>query len=180
MCIQLSLHAFSYLCTEIATSVHILCISAQRQLYLCAFRCAISAQRQLYLRAFNYLYAVIAISARIQLSLHRDSYLWACLVISARIQLSLRRDSYLYMHFTISARIQLSLRRDSYLCAHFRYLCAEIAISVRIYTRLATSKNLFLPRVNSSSGKSSLKFIGPKVWSSIPDDIKFSTTFTFK
>ena len=47
-------------------------------------------------------------------------------------------------------------------------------------TRLATSKNLFLPRVNSSSGKCSLKFIGPKVWPSIPDDIKFSTTFTFK
>ena len=47
-------------------------------------------------------------------------------------------------------------------------------------TRLATSKNLFLPRVNSSSGKCSLKIIGPKVWSSIPDDIKFSTTFTFK
>ena len=47
-------------------------------------------------------------------------------------------------------------------------------------TRLATSKNLFLPRVNSSSGKCSLKFIGPKVWSSIPDDIKLSTSFTFK
>ena len=47
-------------------------------------------------------------------------------------------------------------------------------------TRLATSKNLCLPRVNSSSGICSLKFIGPKVWSSIPDDIKFSTTFTFK
>ena len=47
-------------------------------------------------------------------------------------------------------------------------------------TRLATSRNLFLPRVNSSSGKCSLKFIGPKVWSSIPDDIKLSTTFTFK
>ena len=55
-------------------------------------------------------------------------------------------------------------------------------------TRLATSKNLFLPRINpqenvllnSSSGKCSLKFIGPKVWSSIPDDIKFSTTFIFK
>ena len=30
-------------------------------------------------------------------------------------------------------------------------------------TRLATSKNLFLPRVDSSSGKCSLKFIGPKV-----------------
>jgi len=47
-------------------------------------------------------------------------------------------------------------------------------------TRLTTSKNLFLPRVNSSSGKCSLKFIGSKIWSSIPDDIKFSTTFTFK
>jgi len=47
-------------------------------------------------------------------------------------------------------------------------------------TRLATSKNLFLPRVNSSSGKCSLKFIGPKVCSSVPDDIKFSTTFTFQ
>ena len=46
-------------------------------------------------------------------------------------------------------------------------------------TRLVTSENLFLPRVNSSSGKCSLKFIGPKEWSSIPDDIKFSTTFTF-
>ena len=47
-------------------------------------------------------------------------------------------------------------------------------------TRLATSKNLLWPRVNSSSGKCSLKFIGPKVWSSKPDDIKFSTAFTFK
>ena len=47
-------------------------------------------------------------------------------------------------------------------------------------TRLTTSKNLFLPRVNSSSGECSLKFIGPKVWSSIPYNIKFSTTFTFK
>jgi len=41
-------------------------------------------------------------------------------------------------------------------------------------TRLATSKHLFLPRVNSSSGKFSLKFIGPKVHSSIPDDIKWN------
>jgi len=47
-------------------------------------------------------------------------------------------------------------------------------------TRLATSKNLFLPRVYSCPGKCSLTFAGLKVWSSIPDDIKFSTTFTFK
>jgi len=47
-------------------------------------------------------------------------------------------------------------------------------------TRLATSNNLFLTRVNSSSGKCSPTFVGPKVSSSIPNDIKFSTTFTFK
>jgi len=47
-------------------------------------------------------------------------------------------------------------------------------------TRLATSSNLFLPRVNSSSGKCSLTFVGPKVWSSIPNDIKYSTALTFK
>ena len=39
-------------------------------------------------------------------------------------------------------------------------------------TRLATFNNLFLPRVNSSSGKCSLTFVGPKVWSSMPNDIK--------
>jgi len=47
-------------------------------------------------------------------------------------------------------------------------------------TRLATSNNLFLPRVNSSSGTFSVIFVGPKVWSSIPNDIKSSTTFTLK
>jgi len=47
-------------------------------------------------------------------------------------------------------------------------------------TRLATSNNLILPRVNSSSGTCPLLHIGPKVWSSIPHDIKLSTTFTFK
>ena len=53
--------------------------------------------------------------------------------------------------------------------------------SIHYYsTRLATSNNLFLPRVNSSSGKCSLTFVSPQVWSSTPDDIKLSTAFTFK
>ena len=47
-------------------------------------------------------------------------------------------------------------------------------------TRPATSNNLYLPRVNSSSGKCSLTFVGPKVWSSIPKDSNSSTTFIFK
>ena len=46
--------------------------------------------------------------------------------------------------------------------------------------RLSTSNNLFLPRVKSSSGKYSLTFVGLKVWSSMPDDIKSATTYAFK
>jgi len=40
-------------------------------------------------------------------------------------------------------------------------------------TELATSKNLFLPRIKSSSRKFSLKFIGPKVCSSIQTILNF-------
>jgi len=47
-------------------------------------------------------------------------------------------------------------------------------------TRLATSRNVFLPSVKPPSGKCSLTFVGPKVWSSIPNDFKSSTAFTFK
>ena len=47
-------------------------------------------------------------------------------------------------------------------------------------TRLATSNSLFSLRVTYSSGKCSFTFVGPKVWSSIPNDIKPSTTFTFQ
>ena len=46
-------------------------------------------------------------------------------------------------------------------------------------TRLATFNNPFLPNVNSSSGKCSLTFVGSKVWSSIPNDSKSSTTFIY-
>ena len=42
-------------------------------------------------------------------------------------------------------------------------------------TRLATSKNLFLPRVNSSSGKRSLKFIGPEVCLQYQTILNFQT-----
>ena len=47
-------------------------------------------------------------------------------------------------------------------------------------TRLSTSHNLLSPRVNSSSWKCSLTFVGPNVRSPILDCIKFSATFTFK
>jgi len=47
-------------------------------------------------------------------------------------------------------------------------------------TKLSTSNNLFLLRVNSSSGKCSLIFVDPKVSSLISDFIKYSDTFAFK
>ena len=39
---------------------------------------------------------------------------------------------------------------------------------------------LLLPRANYTTGKCSLTFVGPKVWSSIPGDIESSITLTFK
>ena len=47
-------------------------------------------------------------------------------------------------------------------------------------TKLSISNNMFSPRVNSSSGKCSLTFVGPNVWSSTPDCMKSYATFTFK
>jgi len=47
-------------------------------------------------------------------------------------------------------------------------------------TGLATPKKFSLPKVNSSQGHCSLKFIGPKVWSETPDHIKFRSHFDFK
>ena len=47
-------------------------------------------------------------------------------------------------------------------------------------TRLSIFNNLFLPKVNSSSGKCSLTFVGLKVWSSIPNCVKSSATFAFR
>jgi len=47
-------------------------------------------------------------------------------------------------------------------------------------TRQSTSNNLSLPEVNSSYGKCSLVFVGPKVWLSVPVCVKPSVTFTFK
>jgi len=63
---------------------------------------------------------------------------------------------------------------------HFWWIFYSTQLNSLSLHKPTTSRNMFLPRVHSSSGKCSLKFIGPKVWSSIPDDIKFSTTFTFK
>jgi len=53
-------------------------------------------------------------------------------------------------------------------------------LGVLLDNKLSWKPHVQKVKTNSSSGKCSLIFIGPKIWSSIPDDIKFSTTFTFK
>jgi len=63
---------------------------------------------------------------------------------------------------------------------HFDYYFIPISSIHSHSTRLATPNNLFLPRVSVSSGKYSLTFVDLKVWYSKPNDIKNSTTFSFK
>ena len=47
-------------------------------------------------------------------------------------------------------------------------------------TRSTTNQNYSLPYVRTNIGVNSLSFSGPKVWNSIPIDIKQSTIFSFK
>ena len=76
----------------------------------------------------------------------------------------------------------LLLRRQTVnggLLDHFDNYFAEIA-SVRKYqTRLASLQNYYLPRMKTSLGQLSLKFIGPKIWSNIPENLKSSSPYTF-
>jgi len=76
----------------------------------------------------------------------------------------------------------LLLVRATYIC-----FCSSrtsrswwITQSMQHHRRGCNTSNLVLPGVNSSLGKCSLTFVGPKLWSSIPDCVKSSATFTFK
>jgi len=69
---------------------------------------------------------------------------------------------------------------NNQLPSHFNHYFKSIQTVHKYPTRLACSKNFFLPRVNSSQGQCSLKFSGPKVWSEIPDHIKFQSHFHYK
>jgi len=64
--------------------------------------------------------------------------------------------------------------------SHFNQYFKSIQTVDNYPIRFATSKNIFLPRVDSPQGQCSLKFIGPKLWSEIPDHIKFQSRFDFK
>jgi len=62
---------------------------------------------------------------------------------------------------------------------HFDNYFAEIASVHKYQTRLASLQNYYLPRMKTSLGQLSLKYIGPKIWSNIPENLKSSSPYWF-
>jgi len=56
---------------------------------------------------------------------------------------------------------------------------AEIALVHKYQTRLGSLQKYYLPRMKTSLGQLSLKYIGPKLWSDIPDKLKSSSPYSF-
>jgi len=62
---------------------------------------------------------------------------------------------------------------------HFDNYFAEIASVHKYQTRLPSLKKYYLPGMKSSLGQLSLKYIGLKVWSNIPENLKSSSPYSF-
>ena len=82
--------------------------------------------------------------------------------------------------FKMSAGKFMHSYENNQLPSYFNQYFKSILTVHKYATRLACSNNFFLPRVKVSQGQCSLKFIGPKVWSEIPDHIKFRSYFDLK
>jgi len=62
---------------------------------------------------------------------------------------------------------------------HFDNYSAENASVHKYQTRLASLQNYYLPRMKTSLGQLSLKYVGPKIWSNIPENLKSSSPYSF-
>jgi len=62
---------------------------------------------------------------------------------------------------------------------YFDKYFAEIASVHKYQTRLASLQKYYLPRMKTSLGQLSLKYIGPKIWSNIPEKLKSSSPYSF-
>jgi len=62
---------------------------------------------------------------------------------------------------------------------HFDNYFAEIASVHKYQTRLASLQKYYLPRMKTTLGHLSLKYIGPKIWSNIPERLKSSSPHSF-
>ena len=57
---------------------------------------------------------------------------------------------------------------------HFDNCYADIASVHKYQTRPASLQKYYLPKMKTSLGQLSLKYIGPKIWSNIPENLKSS------
>jgi len=57
---------------------------------------------------------------------------------------------------------------------------SEIASINKYQTRLASLQEYYLPRMKTSLGQLSLKYIGPKIWSNIPENLKSLSPYSFR
>jgi len=80
---------------------------------------------------------------------------------------------------------QLSVARFMYsfynsgLPNHFDNYFSEIASVHKYQTRLTSLQKYYLPRMKTTLGQLSLKYIGPKIWSNIPENLKLSWLYSF-
>jgi len=61
--------------------------------------------------------------------------------------------------------------------SHFDNYFTEIAFIHICQTRLAALQKYYLPRMKTSPGQLSLKYIGSKIWSNIPENLKSFSSF---
>jgi len=61
---------------------------------------------------------------------------------------------------------------------HFDNCFAEIASVHKYQTRPASLQKYYLPRMKTSLGQLALKYIGPKIWSNIPEKLKSSSPYS--
>ena len=62
---------------------------------------------------------------------------------------------------------------------HFDNYFAEIASVHKYQTRVASLQKYYLPRMKTSLGQLSLKYVRPKIWSNIPENLKSSSRYSF-
>ena len=61
------------------------------------------------------------------------------------------------------------------------YLITLMTTLLRLHqsTKVASLQKYYLPRMKTSLGQFSLKYIGPKIWSNIPETLKSSSSYSF-
>jgi len=71
------------------------------------------------------------------------------------------------------------MQQPSLCCNAANHHFAEIVSVHKYQTRLASLQKYYLPRMKTSLGQLSLKYIGSKIWSNIPEKLKLSSPYSF-